>query len=334
MSSFRQQLSDILPGVGIACITGLAALFLSEHYDAPAMLFALLLGMAISFLYQQDTKCAKGIDFTACHMLRAGVALLGLRIAFSDLATLGWQTALMLFVAIITTILVGVGLAKLFKLQKRFGMLTGGSVAICGASAALAISSILPNSKNKDRDTLLAVIGVTAFSTLAMIGYPILVEYLDLDQTSAGIFLGGTIHDVAQVVGAGYSVSEESGDMAILTKLVRVAMLLPVVLVMMFIMKAAVKKAGEQVESEVPKFPAFLIWFVVLMLLNSFVDLPQLATDTANKLSRFFLVVSITAIGMKSNLGKLVEVGMIPIFMLFMETLWIALIILGYVLYM
>jgi len=334
MSSFKQQFTDILPGVGIACITGLAALFLSEHYDAPAMLFALLLGMAISFLYQQDTVCAKGIDFTACHMLRTGVALLGLRIALDDLAALGWQTALMLFVAIITTILVGVVLAKIFKLQKRFGMLTGGSVAICGASAALAISSILPNSKNKDRDTLLAVIGVTAFSTLAMIAYPILVEYLEFDQTSAGIFLGGTIHDVAQVVGAGYSVSEESGDLATLTKLVRVAMLLPVVLLMMFIMKAAVKKAGQKVENEVPKFPAFLMWFVVLMLLNSFVDLPKIATGTANELSSFFLVVSITAIGMKSNLGKLVEVGMVPIFMLFMETLWIALLILGYVFYL
>ncbi len=334
MTSLKKQVTDTLPGVGIACITGLAALFLSEHYQAPAMLFALLLGMAISFLYQENTQCAKGIDFTACHLLRTGVALLGLRIALEDLAALGWQTGLMLFVAIVSTILVGVGLAKVCKLQKRFGMLTGGSVAICGASAALAISSILPNSKNKDRDTLLAVIGVTAFSTFAMIAYPILVEYLEFNQTEAGIFLGGTIHDVAQVVGAGYSVSEGSGDLATLTKLVRVAMLLPVVLVLMLIMKSAAAKAGSTIESEVPKFPGFLIWFVILMLLNSFIDLPDVVLTSSNELSRFLLVVSITAIGMKSNLGKLVEVGMLPIFILFMETVWIAVIILAYVLYL
>ena len=330
MNDLAVKCKNIWPGLGIATITGMAALFLSEHYNAPAMLFALLLGMAVSFLYQNDTPCACGIDFTASTLLRAGVVLLGLRIALGDLAILGWQTALMLAGAIFTTIVLGVFLAKTLGLQKRFGALTGGSVAICGASAALAISTILPKGKNHERDTLLTVIGVTAMSTIAMIVYPILSAQFGMNETEAGIFLGGTIHDVAQVVGAGYSVSENAGDMATLTKLVRVAMLMPVVLIMMLVIKRFYKSNGQAGEGDIPSMPLFLVGFIVLMLLNSFVTLPAFVIETGTQISRFFLVVSITAIGMKSNLGKLAEVGVLPIVMIVAETLWIALLILGY----
>ena len=330
MNDIAVKCKNIWPGLGIATITGMAALFLSEHYNAPAMLFALLLGMAVSFLYQNDTPCACGIDFTASTLLRAGVVLLGLRIALGDLAVLGWQTALMLAGAIFTTIVLGVGLAKLLGLQKRFGALTGGSVAICGASAALAISTILPKGENHERDTLLTVIGVTAMSTIAMVLYPIIAGQIGMTDTEAGIFLGGTIHDVAQVVGAGYSVSESAGDMATLTKLVRVAMLMPVVLIMMLVIKRFYKTNTQAEGGEVPKMPLFLIGFIALMLLNSFVTLPEFVIEAGTQVSRFFLVVSITAIGMKSNLGKLAEVGVLPIVMIVVETLWIALLILGF----
>ncbi|WP_286888241.1 YeiH family protein [Pseudoalteromonas sp. ESRF-bin5] len=323
----KAYVSPLWQGASIAAMTGLAALFLSEHYGAPAMLFALLLGMAVSFLYQSDSPCAKGIDFTGSTILRVGIVLLGTRIALGDLITLGWQTALMLAGAIFTTIILGVVLARVFGLQKRFGALTGGSVAICGASAALAISSIMPNSEHKERDTLLTVIGVTAMSTIAMILYPIIVNYLEFDAHNAGVFLGGTIHDVAQVVGAGYSVSPETGDIATLTKLVRVAMLLPVVLIMMVI----INRSNQSNKSDLPKVPGFLIGFVILMVINSCFSLPSVLLESANELSKFFLITAIAAIGMKTNLGKLTEVGIKPIILIVAETVWIALLILGFI---
>lgn len=328
-SALSERIRNHLPGLGITAITGMAAMFLSEHYGAPAMLFALLLGMAISFLYQPDSPCSVGIDFTASFILRAGVVLLGLRIALGDLIALGWQTAAVLALAIFTTIFLGIGFAKACGLQKRFGAITGGSVAICGASAALAISTILPNSEHKERDTLLTVIGVTAMSTIAMVVYPIIVKQVGMTDFQAGVFLGGTIHDVAQVVGAGYSVSSEAGDMATLTKLVRVAMLVPVVLIMMFV----ISRSTASVEGEVPRLPLFLIGFVILMIINSFFAVPEVLSETANNVSRFFLIAAIAAIGMKSNLGKLSEVGVLPILLLVSETVWIALFILGFVIY-
>ena len=202
-----------LAGIWVATITGLAALFLSHHYAAPAMLFALLLGMALSFLYE-DHKCSPGIEYTACEILRFGVALLGLRIALHDLLTLGWQTGLMLLIAISSTIGFGLIVSRILGLNKGLGVLTGGAVGICGASAAMAIAAVLPDHKHKERDTLLTIIGVTSLSTLAMVLYPIVARLLYLDDTATSIFLGGTIHDVAQVVGAGYSVSEPTGDLA------------------------------------------------------------------------------------------------------------------------
>lgn len=309
-----------LPGILISVIVGLAAMFLSEHYGAPAMLFALLLGIAMSFVYE-GTKCKEGIEFTACHILRIGVGLLGLRIAFGDLAALGWQTAMLLVVAIASTIGLGIVLAKALGLQKRFGVLTGGAVGICGASAAMAIAAVLPDSKDKDRDTLLTIVVVTALSTVAMVMYPIVAGLLNLDPTQTSIFLGGTIHDVAQVVGAGYSVSEQTGDLATLTKLVRVAFLMPVVVCILLVLRMNLDKTSD---AKSPGIPAFLIAFVVLMAINSLVDLPQLVTQGATDVSRFALVISIAAIGMKSNLGQLLEVGLKPILLLVLETLWIA----------
>lgn len=124
--------------------------------------------------------------------------------------------------------------------------------------------------------------------------------------------------------------SESAGDMATLTKLVRVAMLMPVVLIMMLVIKRFYKTSTQAESAEVPKMPLFLIGFIALMLLNSFVALPEFVIEAGTQVSRFFLVVSITAIGMKSNLGKLAEVGMLPIAMIVLETLWIALLILGF----
>lgn len=309
-----------LPGIALSVLVGLVAIFLSAHYAAPAMLFALLLGIAMSFVYA-GTRCKDGIDFTACHILRIGVGLLGLRIAFGDLVALGWQTAMMLLVAIVSTIALGIVLAKVLGLQKRFGVLTGGAVGICGASAAMAIAAVLPESKDKDRDTLLTIVGVTALSTVAMVIYPLVASLFEFDSTQTSIFLGGTIHDVAQVVGAGYSVSEQTGDLATLTKLVRVAFLMPVVVCILLVLRINLDKTSAATPVGVP---AFLIAFVVLMTVNSIVDLPAAITQGAADISRYALVISIAAIGMKSNLAQLLQVGVKPILLLVIETLWIA----------
>lgn len=324
IDKIRVSSATLFPGLAVAATLGLAASFLGEHYGAPTMLFALLLGMALSFLYENE-KTVPGINYAGCEILRTGVALLGLRIAIDDVMAVGWESLLLIAVGIATTIGFGVFLARALGLKSVFGGLTGGAVAICGASAAMALSAVLPEGKDKEQNTIFAVIGVTSLSTLAMIFYPMISGALAFNDGEAGLFLGGTIHDVAQVVGAGYSISEPAGDTATLVKLIRVAFLVPVVFTFALIFRS--KNVGST-RSKI--FPVFLMGFAFFVLLNSFVALPADMKDFFVSASRFMLVTAIAAIGLKSNLRELANVGLRPILLMVSETVWIALIILAY----
>jgi len=149
------------------------------------MLFALLLGMALHFLAEEG-RCLPGIQLASSVVLRTGVALLGLRITVSQVEALGWSTIAIVVATVAVTIVAGLLIARALKLGDAFGTLTGGAVAICGASAALAIASILPRHRHAERDASFTVIGVTAMSTLAMILYPMIVVALGFDDRAAG----------------------------------------------------------------------------------------------------------------------------------------------------
>jgi uncharacterized integral membrane protein (TIGR00698 family) len=164
------------------------------------------------------------------------------------------------------------------------------------------------------------VIGVTALSTLAMILYPIVVGALGLDHRAAGIFLGGTIHDVAQVVGAGYSVSPETGDTSTIVKLLRVAMLLPVCLVI----GLALHVRGSTAAHAAPVLPWFAVAFAALVAINSFGWIPAPVIAAGSEFSRACLVTAIAAIGMKTSLKSLVDMGLKPVMLVVAETLVLA----------
>jgi len=307
-------------------VVAAAATFLSEHYGAPTLLFALLLGMAMNFLAVEG-PCAPGIEFTARQVLRVGVALLGLRITVGQIAAMGWFPVLLVIGTVIVTIAVSMVVARLFGFRGMFGLLTGGATAICGASAALAIAAALPSHPLKERATLFTVIGVSALSTLAMIVYPMVVRVLDLDPTQAGIFLGATIHDVAQVVGAGYSISRETGDAATFVKLMRVAMLLPVIVFAVLLTRSTLK--GEAAGPRPPLLPWFAVAFAVLVGVNSIDILPKAVVALGNEASRWCLVAAIAAIGMKTQLKQLSTVGVKPVVLMVGETIFLAVLVLA-----
>jgi uncharacterized integral membrane protein (TIGR00698 family) len=315
----------LVPGVLACGVVAAAAGFLSEHYGAPVMLFALLLGMAMNFL-SAEGPCRPGIEFTAKQLLRIGIALLGLRITAAQVAALGWEPVALVVLSVVVTIAVSMLAARLLGFQTSFGLLTGGATAICGASAALALSAALPNHPMKDRATLFTVIGVSALSTVAMVLYPMLAQALGFAAPQAGIFLGATIHDVAQVVGAGYSISTEAGDTATLVKLMRVAMLLPVI-----VFAALLTRRNGQVEGaeRPPLLPWFAVAFALLVAINSTGVVPRPVQSAGNDISRWFLVASIAGIGMKTHLKELVTVGLKPVALMLGETLFLALLALA-----
>jgi uncharacterized integral membrane protein (TIGR00698 family) len=278
------------------------------------MLFALLIGMAFNFM--NDTPhVAEGVTFCSRTLLRLGVALLGLRLTFGDVAQLGVTPIIGVMGMLVTTLIGGVVFARLFGRNTAFGLLSGGSVAICGASAAMAIAAILPKKYFKDEDLLLTVVGVTAMSTIAMIAYPMLFGSLGLTDIENGYLIGATIHDVAQVVGAGYSVSETAGDIATFTKLLRVA-LLPVVLV-------AVTLCFRKEAGGASGLPWFVVAFIVLMLTRNFLSLPEQLLNFVSDASRFLLVVAISALGVKTSLQKLFAPGIRGLMLIAVDTVFL-----------
>ena len=328
----RMQL--LWPGCALSAVVAVAALFLAEHYHAPVMLFALLLGMALNFL-SQDGRHQPGIDFVARQVLRWGVGLLGLKITASQVQVLGWQPVLMVVLAVTATIGLGIVVARWMGFKTFFGFLSGGAVGICGASAALAIAAAFPHHPQKDRATLFVVISVSTLSTGAMVLYPILVRWLGLDAHQAGIFLGGTIHDVAQVVGAGYSMGPQTGDAATVVKLMRVAMLMPVIIVAAWLTRMAPSsdmpfdKSGAAVNRP-PLLPGFALMFILLVAVNSLMALPGVVVDTGNALSKVFLVGAMAAIGMKTHLKDILSVGWKPVVLMLLETLFLASLMYGF----
>ena len=308
------------PGVLACGVVSAAATFLSQHYGAPVMLFALILGMAMNFL-SDGGKCSPGIEFTARQVLRWGVALLGLRITVGQIAELGWHPVLLVVASVVITIGVSMLAARLLGFQGLFGLLTGGATAICGASAALARAAALPAHPQKERATLFTVVGVSALSTLAMIAYPMLAHWLGLDARAAGVFLGATIHDVAQVVGAGYSMSKETGDVATFVKLMRVAMLLPVIVFAVMCTRARGKDVGGP---RPPLLPWFAVAFAALVAVNSTGWIAPSLSALGGDVSRWCLVAAIAAIGMKTQLRDLATVGFKPVALMLAETAFLA----------
>lgn len=304
MKNIQIEARRLFPGLAVAGLVAVTAQFLSEHYGAPSMLMAILLGIALQFLSEEE-RTEKGVSFASKHLLRIGVALLGVRISVEMLQILGPILVGFTIFAVVATIGVSLLIGRLFKRDMSFSFLTGGAVAICGASAAMAISSILPSNAQKERDLAFTVVGVTVLSTVAMIFYPILIQYFDLSLRQSGVFLGGTIHDVAQVVGAGYSVSEETGDIATVVKLIRVVMLAPVVLIASLLLRSTSKSQAERP----PIIPGFVLAFLVIAAFNSFQLIPGFVQEIANSVSRWSLLTAISAVGMKTSLKELLKVG-------------------------
>lgn len=304
-----RSLRGIAPGLLTVLTVSAAAQFVSVTYGGPVMLIALLLGMSLNFL-SQSPDCVAGIRFASKTALRVGVALLGLRIAAEDVMALGLEALIVVSLAVVLTIFTGIGLSRLIGRGNRFGVLIGGATAICGASAALAISAALPNSRDRERETSFVIVAVTTLSTMAMVIYPALLKVLGFADQDIGLLLGATIHDVAQVVGAGYSVSDQAGDTATIVKLFRVALLVPTIL-LVTVFFGDRRRQGKR---RLLPLPLFVVGFAVLVAANSLALVPPVVSVPLQELSRSLLVLAVSAIGMSTSVQDILKVGFQPVF--------------------
>ena len=325
-----------LPGLAVAAGVGLAATFVASLHGGPQMLYALFFGVALNHLAHAP-RTRPGVEFAARTVLRLGVGLLGARITATQIAALGWQTAAVVTLAVASTIGMALFIGQHLGLTRAKSVLAGGAVAICGASAALAIAAVLPREKDGERFTLMVVVSVTLLSTVAMVLYPLVVRLFGMPPELGGLFLGGTIHDVAQVVGAGYTIDHDTGDAATVVKLLRVAMLAVVVAVVAFAFRqqrraAALPRADGSTPARQALLPWFLWLFIAMVVVNSTVGLAPWLQQGLSSASRACLVLAIAALGMKTSFAQLARMGWRPVVLMVAETVWLAIFVLAAVL--
>lgn len=301
------SVKDYFPGLILTALATLAAAFISNRYGAPLTLMALLLGLALNFL-SADARLAPGLGFASRTLLRWGIVLVGARITFGQIIDLG-PAALIAIVAILTLTLVsGVALARLLGFGAAFGALAGGAVAICGASAALAIATVLGEKRAGQAQLTLVLVGISAASALAMVAYPLIAHRLDMSDTAAGFMLGAAVHDVAQALGAGYSYSQHAGETAAIVKLSRVALLAPVLMALAWFFP---NETGRR--ARLTGTPWFVLGFFGLAAINSIGFIPPTASLAAQDGAAALLACAVTATGIRSPMQSLLEGGPRPL---------------------
>ena len=314
----RTSLRELFAGVAVSLTVSLAALWMAGQYGFPAILAGLLLGLALHFLSEHPALGA-GLDFVSRHFLRIGIVLLGLQVSMAQIAAIGWAAFAGLVAIMVAAFGAGLLGAKVSGQGRYAGVLAGGATAICGASAALALYSVIGRDRLDQARFTLTLVGVSLASALALALYPAMASALGLSDAQAGYLVGASIHDVAQAIGGGFAISDAAGAQATVIKLSRVALLAPVVaLVALWLGKPG---GGAEPLWRRIAVPWFILAFLALVILGSFVAIPPALADRGLDLSKFLLLMAVTATAMRSRLSLLVEAGWRPLVPVFAATL-------------
>lgn len=307
------RLGTLFPGIILVAVAALAALWLSEYYGVPTILIGLLIGLSLSFA-NSDPRMHRGLDFSSKTLLRLGIVLIGFRITFGEIVSLGAVPFIALIGIMLVVIVSGIVTARLLKKDILFGLLAGGATAICGVSAALALWGVIGEKRISQTQFTIVLLGTTIASAIAMTFYPVVAGALGLSDRQAGYLMGAAVHDVAQSIGGGYSYSAEAGDVAAVVKLSRVAVL-PLVLVMV---STALKLSETRFTSSKMRFgaantiPWFLAGFIIVVAMNSLFELPAMVNDLAGDMAKTFLLLAVIAAAIKTDISRVTSLGLSP----------------------
>lgn len=307
------MLREFFPGIALSVCIALSAAFAEQFFPFPATVIALLIGVLLNpiacrAIYQS------GMTFCVKVLLRWAIALLGLKVLLKDIWALGVSTILITVVGMAVALGTAFYIGHFSEKKKGLAALSGAATAVCGASAALATASVVPEYKGKNSDIAFVVVAANALATLGMILFPLLAGWLGFNTLETGIFLGATIHDVAQVAGASQGIPDGGESAAVVVKLLRVFLLLPVVFIIGWYFSRSSQKSGDNAKIPVP---LFAIVFLVLCLVNSFfsVIFPSLKPfyETIRfgflEASRWGLLIAISALGLGTSVQTIIQSG-------------------------
>ena len=300
-----------------------------NHGFSP-LVIAIILGMIYGSTLRRHLphEWTPGIQFCAKKILRFAIVLYGFRLTFQDVYQVGIHGFTLDLAIVVLTMIMGVFVGvKLFKLDRDIAILISSGAAICGAAAVLATEGVL---KSEPYKAAFAVITVVLFGTLGMFLYPFLqhMNYLGLNETQYGIYVGATIHEVAQVVVAGAAVSPEAGNIAVIVKMTRVMLLAPMLIVLGFYIANFSKNKpttpeGNKISSALKSIPWFAVMFIVVVGFNSLRLLPQSILVLINGIDTFLLTMAMAALGIETNFVKVKQIGLKPIYFALFLFAWL-----------
>ncbi|QCP49531.1 YeiH family putative sulfate export transporter [Trinickia violacea] len=316
-SSMRGQLNGILfVALFAAAVTSVASLPAIAGLGMSPLIVGIVAGAIYGNALRDGMPAswAAGVNFSARKLLRIAVAFFGLRVSLQEIAQVGLSGFVESVVIVVSTLALGTWAGmKLMKLDRDTAILTAAGSAICGAAAVLAFESTL---QSKPHKSAMAVGSVVLFGTLSMFLYPVLnrAGWLHLDTLGVGLFFGGTIHEVGQVVGAASNVSGEATHIATIVKMTRVMLLVPVLLALGMWINRAKKPAAHEAAHHAAKprklaVPWFAIGFLACVVVNSLHVLPETATHTVNLIDTFALTMAMTALGIETRVSQIREAG-------------------------
>lgn len=311
--------SSMLHGILLMALFACAAFYIGEVDMMKAISFSpMIIGIILGMLYANSLRnnlpetWTPGIVFCSKRILRIGIILYGFKLTFQDITAVGLPAIIIDAIVVIVTILLGVFVGRLLKMDRSIALLTACGSAICGAAAVMGVDGAI---RPKPYKTAVSVATVVIFGTLSMFLYPILYRagIFDMPADQMGIFAGSTIHEVAHVVGAGNAMGPEISDSAIIVKMIRVMMLVPVLLVIAFFVARDVENREDgSAEKTKIQVPWFAIMFLLVICFNSLDLLPASVVSFITTLDTFLLTMAMTALGAETSIEKFKKAGFKP----------------------
>lgn len=320
----------MLHGILLITLFSCAAFYIGDMDFVKSLSFSpMIVGIILGMLYANSLRnnlpetWVPGIVFCSKRVLRIGIILYGFRLTFQDVTAVGLSAVCIDAIIVTTTICGGVLIGRLLKMDRDIALLASVGSGICGAAAVLGAESAI---RTKPYKTAVAVATVVIFGTIAMFLYPALYRsgIIGLSSDAMGIFTGSTIHEVAHAVGAGNAMGQAVADSAIIVKMIRVMMLVPVLLILSYIVARTAMRNGVETGGA-PKIsiPWFAILFLVVIGFNSLNLLPTNVVDFINTFDTFLLTMAMTALGAETSIEKFKKAGFKPFLLAFLLFLWL-----------
>lgn len=324
-----QNRASTLSGIWFVSLFAFASMYIAElpfigSMGISPLVVAIIFGMIYgnTLRHKLPSEWAPGIVFSSKKILRFAVVFYGFRVTYGQVFGVGAEALIIDAIIVVGTFLLGWQLGtRFFGLDRDSSMLIGSGAAICGAAAVIATEGTL---KSEPHKVSMAVATVVIFGTISMFLYPVLYNsgILGFDAKEYGIFVGATIHEVAQVVVAGNAMGEDAGTTAVIVKMTRVMMLAPFLIALAYFISKSGKNGGQKSEIMIPWFA---VYFLIVVGFNSLDLLPKIAVSTINSIDTFLLTMAMAALGIETNFNKIKNVGMKPVYLALVLFAWLVL---------